>query len=421
MEQTQGLDIQRYLKLVLKRRYLFAATAAAMITTVVIIGHRMPPVYEAKTVVSIEQSYLNDVLRNMGGSKGIGDKISALTAIMKSRTLVFKVINELGFDLNKMTEAQVEGLIKSIQDRTQVSLEFNRSGGGGVDYFMVSFKDKDPQLARDYVNKVVSKYIEENMGSKREKSAGANKFLLDQINQYKEKVDKLDGEIALLKRDPIVVPYNRLHELQKRLDDLLVQYTDIHPEVIKVQSEIARLKAKLKTQNKTVEAEDSTDLSSEKSTSSMAVTASTKNRLARLERERESNKKMYDELTTAYGQSAVSVQAEVEDKVGTFRILDPAILPIKPVSPKRIQIILLGIIGGIAGALGLIVFLDTLDTSVKDIDTIKSFGIPVLAIIPHIQDPAEVISTRRKDICLYSLSGLFVVLLGAVIFFEMGR
>ena len=52
---------------------------------------------------------------------------------------------------------------------------------------------------------------------------------------------------------------------------------------------------------------------------------------------------------------------------------------------------------------------------------IKSLGIPVLAIIPHIQDPNALIRSRRKDICFYTLSGLYVVLLGAVIVLEQLR
>jgi hypothetical protein len=64
------------------------------------------------------------------------------------------------------------------------------------------------------------------------------------------------------------------------------------------------------------------------------------------------------------------------------------------------------------------VLLDTFDDSIKNVDTIKSLGIPVLAIIPHIQDAGALINSRKKDICFYTLSGLYIVLLGAVIILE---
>jgi len=258
------------------------------------------------------------------------------------------------------------------------------------------------------------------MGSKKEESFGANKFLMGQIDQYKNKVDKLDVEIALFRKNKNVIFYDQLLELQKRLDDLLVQYTENHPEVIKVQSEIASVKAKIKTaQKKPLDTDGAAIQSSENISGSLAGAANIKTQLTMLERERESSKKIYDELVAAYGKSQLSSQAELQDKVGTFRILDPAILPLRPISMQRIKIMWLGIVAGIASAFGLIVVLDMFDKSVKNIDTLKSFGYPVLAIIPHIQDPAELIRTRIKNIVYYVLSGLFVVLLGAVMVKEM--
>lgn len=401
VEQAQELDIKRYLLLIVKRRYLFAIAAASIITAVVIISYFIPPVYEAKTVVSIEKSFLNDVLRNIGGTQAMDDGASALSTIMKSRTLVLKVISDIGVDMQGMTEAQVEGLIKYLQATTKVMIEYSKSGRRDVDFFTVSFKSEDPRFARDYVNNVVSTYIEMTIGSKREDSFGANRFLLDQINQFKEKVGKLDAEITKLKKDQSIALYNKYFALQKRRDDLLVQYTEDHPEVIKVQAEIEALKAK-----HTI------------SPNKLAYASNIINRLAVLERERESSKKMFDELTAAYGKSEMSTQAELQDKVGSFRIVDPAVLPIKPVSPDRIMIILMGIVGGIGGAAGLIVLLDVFDDSVKNVDTIKSLGIPVLAIIPHIQDSRALIKSRRKDICLFMLSGLYAGILGAVMVLE---
>ena len=401
MEQTQELDIKRYLHLILKRRYLFAITSAFIITAVVIYSHFIPPVYAANALVSIDKSFLNNVLKNIAGTQSIDDKSAALSTIMTSRTMIIKVLSDLGVDMQGMTEEQVEGLIKRTQNMTQ--LDFSRSSGT-VDFFTVSFRDKDPRFARDYVNKVVSKYIETTIGSKREDSVGANKFLLEQINQQREKVDKLDAEIAVLKTDENIILYNKLLELQKRRDDLLVQYTEHHPEVIKAQSAIEMLKTKyFNSQNK------------------LTYATNVVSRLSSLEHELGFSKKIYDELTVAYGKSQMSTQAELQTKEGTFKIVDPAVLPITPVSPNRIKIILMGILGGIAAAAGLIVLLDVLDDSIKSVDVIKSLGIPVLAIIPHIQDPHALIRSRRKDICFYTLSGLYVLLLGAVIVLEQLR
>ncbi len=398
MEQTQELDIDRYIQLVVKRRYLFAIIVAAIIAVVVAVSYVIKPVYEAKTVVSIEKNYLNSAIRDFSAASTTDDKISAVSTIMKSRTLIFKVLNELNLGIDKMSEVQLESLIKGTQDKTIVTLEFNRSNSRNVDFFAVTYRNISPQHARDFVNTLVSKYIEENLGSKREGSFGANRFLLDQINHFKEKVGKTEGEIAFLKKDKNVILYDQLMELQKKFDALLVQYTENHPEVLKTKSEIDSVKSKLNAN---------------------AGAANVKNRLAVLEREREADRRIYDELAAAYGKSEVTSQAEIQDKAGTFKIVDPAVLPVQPVSLGRIKIILIGIVGAIAGAFGLIIVLDMLDKSVKSVDSLKNIGIPVIAVIPHIQDPNELLKVRRKDIYLYSLSGIYAAALVAVIVFEL--
>ena len=67
MEETHELDIQHYLRVAWKRRFLFVITAALIITAAVVISYVLPPVYEAKTVVAVEKSFLDNIIKNLGG------------------------------------------------------------------------------------------------------------------------------------------------------------------------------------------------------------------------------------------------------------------------------------------------------------------------------------------------------------------
>jgi succinoglycan biosynthesis transport protein ExoP len=441
-EQTEALDIRRYLLLLRKRRSLFAIVAAIIISAAVVVSYIIPPFYEAQTVVSIERNLLNDISKGLTMTPSLDSKISPLAAIMKSRTLIYKVISDLDLDLGRKNEAEMENLIKSIQDRTEVKLEFNKVSRNNIDFFTVSFQDRDPKMAKDYVNTLVGKYIEESLKFNREASTGTNSFLLDQINLVKAKVGKLDGEIvrlkekdaeieqskkkeeeiALLKENRPSVADSRaleLKKLKKRLDYLLVHYTPNFPEVTRVKADIESLKAEIKASPRNpAGATSPVKRSDGKSKFNEAASSDVKTRLAELERERDTNQRIYDELSAAYGISHVSAEAEIQDKVGRFRIVDPAILPIKPVSPNRIKIMLLGILAGIAGAFGLIVILDMSDKSVKSVGMLKNFGLPVI-VVPHMQNPGELKKNRRNNFFFYGLSSLYVMLLAAVIVREL--
>jgi succinoglycan biosynthesis transport protein ExoP len=436
------LELKRYINLIRKRRLLFASVAAAIIIGAFIISHIIPPLYEAKTLVSIEKNFLNDISKGLAVSPSVDSKVSALSTILGSRTLIYKVISDLDLDVTKKSDAEIEKLIKKIQDRMEVKIEFNRASRNDVDYFIVSFKDGNPKIARDYVNTLIGRYIEESLKYKREESTGANSFLLEQINFFKEKVGKLDAEIVklrakeaqaelmrkkeeeaeLMKNNRIIAGDERLIELkklQRRLDYLVVHYTDTFPEVVKTKADIEALKEKIKAHPYKPPIDDgAVKQSTETTKATLTLDSDVKTRLAELERERETNQRIYDELASAYGISQVSTQAEIQDRVGRFRIVDPAILPFKPVSPDRLKILLIGIFAGLAGAFGLIMFLDSFNKSVKNVDSLKKFGLPVI-IVPHVPNPDELKKTKRSNIFFYGFSSLFVCLLIAVLVREV--
>jgi hypothetical protein len=129
--------------------------------------------------------------------------------------------------------------------------------------------------------------------------------------------------------------------------------------------------------------------------------------LDKLELEKNNQKNIYDQLFARHGQSEVSKQMEVQDKSTTFRVVDPAVLPVKPVSPNRLKIMLMSIFGGIAGSIGLLLMLEQMDNTVKGVDFVKGFNVPILAVIPHIRDSMELAAQRRKTIRLFTFAGIY--------------
>ncbi len=142
-------------------------------------------------------------------------------------------------------------------------------------------------------------------------------------------------------------------------------------------------------------------------------------KLADMERQRGTNRKIYEELILRHGKSEVSKQMEIQDKGATFNIIDPAVLPTKPVSPNRVRIMLLGILAGFAGAFGLVFLIDNMDTSVRTIDTLKSLGLPVLAVIPVMNSAEDLNKQRKKDVLLFSYAGVYMMFILIILVSEL--
>jgi polysaccharide chain length determinant protein (PEP-CTERM system associated) len=390
------------------------------------------------------------------------DTIKVLTYAITSRTLITKTADSLDMNLTAKNNNDNEELIKTLQKNTDVQVK-------DKNLFIISYKDSNPKIARDFVNTLVRLYIEENTSSKRGESYDATKFLSEQIETFKTKLEKAQDDVNAYKTEKgsvIAIDEGKLFEeiniaqqklydlelnrrrlegarqvtrksgdplqtklisLQKRLEDLRSEYTDSYPEVLMVKGEIETVREQMKgrtdggyqpldpNESAKIDAEIAAIKVSEDgmrrhiSTNQALLRniPSAKAGLDKLELEKNNQKNIYDQLFARHGQSEVSKQMEVQDKSTTFRVVDPAVLPVKPVSPNRLKIMLMGIIGGIAGSVGLLLLLEQMDNSVKDVDFVKGFNVPILAVIPHIHDSLERAAQRRKTIRLFTIAGIY--------------
>jgi polysaccharide chain length determinant protein (PEP-CTERM system associated) len=465
------MDFKRYLALVKRNKRLCIVVALAIMTVVTAASYVIPNKYEAKSTVFIEKSVIAELIKGLAFTPSVEDKLKALTYTMNSRTLLMKVIDELG--LNKGSDAELEKLIKNLQDNTQIKIK-DREG-----MFTISFRNSSPKLARDYVNTLIRRYIDENISSKREDSYGATQFLSEQLSTFRQRLQQTEemsntykrgaGAIATMDPSSLLKDINdsqqradelkikqaqlettlanlgktnsnqpNLSALQKRLQELQLQYTDNYPEIKRLKEEIHALEdqkrsghgvglpmdspeydkyvSELKAMR---QAESNLRANIAKNRDLLHSIPAAKAKLEDLEREKSSQKALYETMLARQGQSEVSKQMEIQDKSTVFRIVDPAILPINPVSPNRKKLILLGILAGIGGALGLVGLKDQLDDTIKNVGMAKQFGLPILAVIPRIEDPQKSAVQARQDRRLYIAAGLYFSLIFAVFSLEV--
>lgn len=409
--KPQELGIRQYLQIIYKKRVLFIAASAAIITLIITASYVVPRSYEASATVSVEKNYLNVLMQDLAVASSIEEGVQALSVVMMSRGMLLKVLSELDVDLASKSEAEIEILVKQLQKKTKIKIEMNRSSNRNMELFTVSYRDSNPRFARDYVNKLVNRYIVDSLSSKRQDAVGANQFVMAQLDLYKGKIDRIETEIAQRSDEQgIQLLPARLAALQKKYDELLVLYTEHHPEVVRLKAEIESTREQIAQENHKIrkDRENVPGNGAGANGKTSAANDVKRKSLADLERDREAYNKIYDTLVASIGRSEVSAQVEVKANADTFRILDPAVLPIKPVGAPRWQIILLGIIAGIAGGAGFAVFSDMMDKSIKNIDTLKDFGFPVIGLIPRIENVGVLAATRNKDRLVYSAAGLYL-------------
>lgn len=496
----QHSELQKYLKALNKGKYFFIILSLSIMSVIIWGSYFLAKRYEAKSTIFIESNVISNLIKGIAITPSMEDRIRVLRYAMLSRGLVSKTLTDL--DADAKDQKKFEEKILAYQKNTQISVK-------GNDLFIVSIRDPDPKFAMNYINTLVRRYVEENVSAKREEAYGANRFLTEQVIQFKEKLDKADEKIINFRKDkgiymavdeasviqeikqlkteieninvmrnqlmatknitqtqlkneaPMTVAFSRhagndatITALENKLKQLLVKYTENYPEVVRIKAEIEALKKQAEVEPQGAPSGDTTEpemstmnpvyqqlkqtfLQTEAEIDALGARKRQlasligqkeaelryipkgKKILADLGKERDSYKNIYEQLLARVGQSEVSKEMEIEDKATTFRIVDPAVLPIKPVSPNRVKLIFIGIFLGILGGIGGVVARENLSPSVNSVKTIKNLGIEVLAVIPRIFNEEEQQVKAKKDRLVYSIAGSYLFLIGLLLVHEL--
>ncbi|HEX8948209.1 MAG TPA: hypothetical protein VF790_04560, partial [Dissulfurispiraceae bacterium] len=193
--EPSGFEVKRYLQLVRKKRFIFIVTALSITTAVIVISYLFPKEYEAKSTVFIERSLINSLIKGITVTPSMDERLRIISYTMSSRGLLLKVLDDLGLNARKSDNAKTEELISDFRNNTDIRMKNEN------DLFTVSYRNRNPVFARDYVNALVRRYIEENISEKREETYGANRFLAEQIKYFKDRLDKADAEIIKFRKE----------------------------------------------------------------------------------------------------------------------------------------------------------------------------------------------------------------------------
>ena len=492
-------EIIRYLRALYRHRYLFIVVSLLIMTLIGAYAFTLPKKYSADTTVFIERNVIDSLVRGIAVSPDINDRIRVLRYAILSRDLVTKTLEDIGSDVFTKPMGEQQSYISKLIERINLRIR-------GQELFILSLIDKDPVFAQKFVNTLVGKYVEENISSKRDETYGANRFLKEQIETFKTKLEAAEDKIIeFRKKNGIYFSVDegatlanirtlagqienieltedtlkarkkqiksqldslpetidmvsetaeggRLAQMEARLNNLLLKYTDNYPEVIRLKSEIEALERRLAKPDNTENKPERTRLTSlnplhqelqgqlfgiDAELSSMAArklnlqrtiakrenelreVPEARKELGILVQQRDSIRNVYDELLGRMSQSEVSKQMEIGNKAATFRIVDAAVLPEVPVSPNMLKMFLLAVVGGLGCGVGVIYLIESMDTKVRDVAMFETLGVEVLAVVPSIIDPQVAKRAWRKDVMITFLAGIYFLCFTGVFVYEI--
>lgn len=503
----QGLSILRG-----SLRFRWAAVAAAW--AVCLAGWTavwfIPNQYESHAKLYVDtESVLRPLLAGLAVNSDPLNQLRMMQAVLMSRPNLERVAKETDLALRAKDAADLEKLVSKLPNAIGLV------GGGRDQTFALSFRDADRAMAQRVVVAMLDSFVEDSIGMKKEDASGAQRFLEQQVREYETRLRDAEARLADFKRGNVgLMPgeggdyYSRLQaeltkrddlagklrqatqrrdelsrqlegeeptfgfgprgsggatsaidskivELQRRLEQLLVQYTDKHPDIETIREQIAQLEERKRTaksprdlampdepggltpaqtlavnpvyQNMKIGLSQTeveiADLKAQLGEQQRVVGGlqgrvstmpKVEQNLAQLTRDYDVNKAQYTALLERLASARLSQQANTSNDQVKFRIIEPPMTPIAPVAPNRNLLIALVLGVGLAAGVALAVALNFIRPVVSTRQDLRHLtGLQVLGAIARVQS-AQVTLAAHKDIVWLAgaTAGLVVAFFG---------
>ncbi len=502
MQDALG-EIRIYLMAMWRRRWLGLAATWTVGLLGAITVFTLPDVYESDARIYIDtKSVLGPLVQDISVRSDVNEEVRIMQQTLLSRPNLRQVARATDMDLDVNTPAEMDRLITKIEQNTGMRAE-------GRELFRVSYADSDPVLAKNVVQALITIFIDKNTGQSRDEMQDARSFLEQEkdayeaklndaearitkfraqnaiilgstnyaqslqstqnriseiqveyddlqnlVEQLQEQLDETPQFVAMSSTPQIVIGQNgatttlgRIRTLQAQIDDLLLQYTESHPDVIALRRQLNRLVARynsgddlggdlfnktelpnpvyeqvqlklLNTQTQAKQAKrrlEKAQARLNQLNEYASIAPALDQELAKLNRElnmaRSGYQKMVDSLETLRMTQAIETKTDAVN----FRIVEPPEVPTKPSAPNRILFLLAAFVFALGAGVGVAFLRSQIEEAFFEPKRLESImGLPVLGTVTRVMSPIQRERDKRNLVAFGAATASFFVVFGAL-------
>ncbi len=496
-------QLLNYLYGVWRYRWLVMIVAWVIALVGWVVVSKIPDQYESTAQVYVNtDTILRPLLKGLSiDSLDPNERFSLMAKELLSRPNLEYIARKVDLDIQAITGAQKEKLIQRLRKTIHIVASQSNERRRQPNLYKISAQDEDPKTAYRIVQALLDTFVEGSLSGKRAENVAAQKFLDNEIKKYDLKLVAAETRLREFRRKNIkllpeqgnsyyqrlqaaqanlesvelelneqkhrrdellrqlkntsqmqqVVTENgatvlspidqRIVAMQKKLDDLLLTYTDQHPDVSEVRSILKELKA-TKQKELNVAKNDTTantqnplyqqvHLALGEVEANMAAIEvrqkEYKKRVRNLQKQIETlpqveaelqalnrnyniNRKNYDSLVSRREAAKMGASAEQTGQQVRIKIIEPPNIPAIPSSPNRLllsTVVLLAAFGAGAGVAFLWSQFKQVFYSQSSLREV--LGLPVFGTVSFFAQPQAIIKDRLS-LAGYMVTGAALVL-----------
>ncbi|MDN3517211.1 hypothetical protein QWY84_06300 [Aquisalimonas lutea] len=205
----------------------------------------MPDQYRVEARVQVNtESMLQPLLQDLAIEPNLQARLDLMTATLLNRENVERIANENDLLLSARTRGDEVQTIESL--RRNISIDQTERER----VYRISYQSKSPETAQGVVQSVMDLLLEEAMNLTMSDAASATDFLEQQVNDYEERLRQAEQRLAEFKRDNVgMLPdqggrdyYQRLRATEDEIQELETQKRTAERRVNSIQEQLTALR-----------------------------------------------------------------------------------------------------------------------------------------------------------------------------------
>jgi polysaccharide chain length determinant protein (PEP-CTERM system associated) len=197
-QNSEGLDVQRYLEIVRRRHVHFLIPLFLGWLVVWGASWILPVRYQSGTLILVEQPTMpsNYVLPNVVDD--LQNRLQSITQQILSRTRLLLIINKLNLysdDHRQLTQDEKVDLM-----RKDIDIELvHGPQTGQITAFKVSYSARDPHVAQKVTGELTNLFISENLKVRQQQSEDTTKFIGSQLENARASLAEQEAKVREFK------------------------------------------------------------------------------------------------------------------------------------------------------------------------------------------------------------------------------
>jgi polysaccharide chain length determinant protein (PEP-CTERM system associated) len=472
-----------YLSLVRRRKWWIIVPAVLCFVGTALLAVFLPRVYRSAATITVSSPAISAELLKQAGPLSGDERIRAISQQLLSRAVLEQVVRDEHLAPDGNIDAAVDRLLQPGRikvEPTELLKQVSREGLR-LDAFLLSYAGSTPGEAQRVADTIARVFVEASSRTREARAEDTSAFIAAQLSASKARLDQIEarlrtakesymgrlpeqtqsnlsiaagmrqqlestaialrgeqdrlsmierqidamkqgaGDIALSGRAPMSSSQARVLQLQQELATARGVYTDKHPEIQRLQEDLAAAKRDAAAERERPEEDRLQTLQMEpgyrqlladretarlrirdlqRAESHMrAQVASYQSRveaapmveqqLASLQREYDLERKQYGDLSAKLQSAELAENLERRRGGEQFQVLYAAYVPREPESPNVLRLLLIGVALGIGLGGASAIAREYLDRSVHDLRGLQAeFDVPVLGEISRISRAA---------------------------------